>query len=61
MARAPQASHTYGVLWTADELVWYFDKVEVARRARQGPSSVRSVLFRSVESRPDPSAERTDG
>ena len=33
---APTAMHTYGLNWTKDSLVWYIDRVEVARQATTG-------------------------
>lgn len=39
--------HTYGVLWTEDELVWYFDDVEVARAAT--PSDMHDPMYMLVD------------
>ncbi|GLS40877.1 endo-1,3-1,4-beta-glycanase [Mesorhizobium tianshanense] len=38
--------HTYGVLWTEDELVWYFDDVEVARAAT--PADMHDPMYMVV-------------
>jgi beta-glucanase (GH16 family) len=38
--------HTYGVLWTEDALVWYFDNVEVARAAT--PSDMHDPMYMLV-------------
>ncbi|TIV06051.1 MAG: glycoside hydrolase family 16 protein, partial [Mesorhizobium sp.] len=39
--------HTYGVLWTEDELVWYFDDVEVARAAT--PADMHEPMYMLVD------------
>ncbi|CAN7397270.1 family 16 glycosylhydrolase [Mesorhizobium amorphae] len=39
--------HTYGVLWTEDELVWYFDDVEVARAAT--PADMHDPMYMLVD------------
>jgi beta-glucanase (GH16 family) len=39
--------HTYGVLWTEDELVWYFDNVEVARAAT--PADMHEPMYMLVD------------
>ncbi|TWG91307.1 beta-glucanase (GH16 family) [Mesorhizobium sp. J18] len=38
--------HTYGVLWTEDELVWYFDDVAVARA--ETPSDMHDPMYMLV-------------
>ncbi|UVK37514.1 family 16 glycosylhydrolase [Mesorhizobium sp. AR10] len=38
--------HTYGVLWTQDELVWYFDDVGVARAAT--PADMHDPMYMLV-------------
>ncbi|WP_246248882.1 family 16 glycosylhydrolase [Chelativorans alearense] len=35
--------HTYGVLWTEDDLVWYFDDVEVARTST--PADMHKEMY----------------
>jgi beta-glucanase (GH16 family) len=39
--------HKYGVLWTEDELVWYFDDVEVARAAT--PADMHEPMYMLVD------------
>ncbi|MFD1985784.1 family 16 glycosylhydrolase [Mesorhizobium newzealandense] len=39
--------HTYGVLWTEDELVWYFDNVEVAHAAT--PADMHEPMYMLVD------------
>ncbi|MER8373940.1 family 16 glycosylhydrolase [Mesorhizobium sp. M1406] len=39
--------HTYGVLWTEDELVWYFDDVEVAHAAT--PADMHEPMYMLVD------------
>jgi beta-glucanase (GH16 family) len=39
--------HTYGVLWTEDALVWYFDNVEVARAAT--PADMHKPMYMLVD------------
>jgi beta-glucanase (GH16 family) len=39
--------HTYGVLWTEDRLVWYFDNVEVARAAT--PADMHKPMYMLVD------------
>jgi beta-glucanase (GH16 family) len=38
--------HTYGVLWTEDELIWYFDNVEMARTAT--PADMHKPMYMLV-------------
>ncbi|KQV38355.1 MULTISPECIES: family 16 glycosylhydrolase [unclassified Rhizobium] len=38
--------HNYGLLWTKDELVWYFDDVEIARAAT--PSDMHDPMYMVV-------------
>jgi len=38
--------HTYGLLWTEDELVWYFDDVEVARA--ETPADMHDPMYMIV-------------
>lgn len=38
--------HTYGVLWTEDKLVWYYDNVEVARAAT--PADMHDPMYMLV-------------
>lgn len=38
--------HTYGLLWTEEELVWYFDDVEVARTAT--PADMHEDMYMIV-------------
>lgn len=38
--------HTYGVLWTEDKLVWYYDDVAVARAAT--PTDMHDPMYMLV-------------
>jgi beta-glucanase (GH16 family) len=39
--------HKYGVLWTENELVWYFDNVEVAHAAT--PADMHEPMYMLVD------------
>jgi beta-glucanase (GH16 family) len=43
----PSGFHTYGVLWTQDKLVWYFDNVEVASAAT--PADMHKPMYMLVD------------
>jgi beta-glucanase (GH16 family) len=45
-AASADGFHTYGVLWTKDTLVWYFDNTEVARTAT--PSDMNKPMYMLV-------------
>ena len=45
-AASADGFHTYGVLWTKDTLVWYFDNTEVARSAT--PSDMNKPMYMLV-------------
>lgn len=56
--------HNYGLLWTPDELVWYFDDVEIART--RTPSDMHDPMFMVVNlavggTAGQPSADFDDG